>query len=87
MTFWRSQTDKFLMTALFLAMCLLASWPHVTDRVATFALQAAAGLLGCLLTLVTGRRPAQPDVLADPTSATTTTTIQSTATVTPPAST
>jgi hypothetical protein len=80
-TFWRSQFDKALMAALFLAMCGLAAFFKADDKVSTFALQSAAGLLGCLLTLVTGRRPTAPDTLMDPTSTTTktSTTVESVA--------
>ena len=77
--FWRSQFDKALVATLFLAMCGLAYVAQSNKELVTFALQAASGLVGCLLTLVTARRPASPDTLTDPTSTkieTTTSTVQ-----------
>lgn len=59
--------DKNLMVIMIVAMCALALLAPSNDKLAAFALQAASGCLGCLLTLVTAHRndPATPP---DPTS-------------------
>jgi hypothetical protein len=74
MTWGQSQFDKLLMAFFVLALTGLATASN--DKVAAFALQGAAGCLGCLLTLVTARRTTGPE----PTSSVTTTTSE---TVTP----
>lgn len=56
MTFWRTQFDKALMTFMVVGMCALAYVAASNEKLSGFALQAAAGCLGCLLTLVTARR-------------------------------
>jgi hypothetical protein len=63
MTFLQTQFDKLLMAALVLAMCGLALLTN--EKLTAFALQAAGGCMGCLLTLVTarGRPPADPTSL------------------------
>lgn len=61
MMFFKSQLDKFLVAGLFVAMCGFGLLAGANDKLATFALQSAVTLLGCLLTLVTARRPVQPD--------------------------
>jgi uncharacterized membrane protein YjjP (DUF1212 family) len=66
-TFWRSQFDKLIVTFLFILMCGLAKWSANDDKLSTFALQSAAGLIGCLLTLVTSRK-GNTETFLDPTS-------------------
>lgn len=56
------------MACLFLIMCAIAFLVPNNEKLIIFALQSAASLLGCLLTLVTGRRPSASDTLMDPTS-------------------
>lgn len=60
-----------LMTAMVVAFCAFAYLSGNNEKLnsfATFALQSAAGCLGCLLTLVTGRRGVDPTVFPDPSS-------------------
>lgn len=83
MPWFKTQFDKVLMALLFLAMAALALYAQGNKEVASWALQGGSGLLGCLLTLVTARRAATPEV--DPTSLTTTTVSKTEAqTVIPP---
>lgn len=77
MSFWKTQFDKMLMTAMVVAFCAFAYLSGNNEKLnsfATFALQSAAGCLGCLLTLVTGRRTNDPSPFPSdtPTSSTVT---------------
>lgn len=89
----RSQWDKTLMSLFVVGFCGLAFaclWfgrdhPEIWDKLTAFALQAASGCLGCLLTLVTARRGAdQPLFPPDPTSSTTTAQVTTVSRTDPP---
>lgn len=77
------QFDKLLMALFVAGFCGLAfaclfvgKDAGVWDKLTAFALQAASGCLGCLLTLVTARRNSGPDLYPpDATSQTTTATV------------
>lgn len=64
----RGQFDKALMTFMVVGMCALAFFASSNEKLSGFALQAAAGCLGCLLTLVTARRGVDPAQFPDPSS-------------------
>jgi hypothetical protein len=71
--FLKTQFDKMMCAVLFLAMCAFAFFASGNEKFSAFALQSAAGLLGCLLTLVTARRGANNELFPpDSTSSTTT---------------
>lgn len=59
MTWIQSQFDKLLMAFFVLALCGFSL--ATNEKVSAFALQGAAGCLGCLLTLVTARRTIGPE--------------------------
>jgi hypothetical protein len=59
MTWLQTQFDKLLMAAFVLLLCGLSLAGN--EKLTAFALQGAAGCMGCLLTLVTARRNAGPD--------------------------
>lgn len=61
MKWFQNQYDKNLMSVLFIGSCGFAMATG-NDKIQAFALQAAAGLLGCLLTLVTAKRNADPAI-------------------------
>lgn len=79
MTFLKTQFDKIMCAMLFLAMCALAFFAAGNEKFSAFALQGAASLLGCLLTLVTARRGANNELF--PPDATTSTTTANVTTV------
>lgn len=70
-TFWRSQFDKILMAGLFLTCMGVGVLVKTNDRLTVAAEHSADAILGSLLTLVTVRKLAVADNLADPTSGTT----------------
>lgn len=71
MNWLQSQFDKLLMAFFVLALCGLSLLSN--EKLAAFALQGAAGCMGCLLTLVTARHPAGPDPTSSNTKTTSTT--------------
>ena len=66
MAWAQSQFDKCLMAFFVLALCAFSLVQN--EKVSAFALQGAAGCLGCLLTLVTARRTTPPDTTATTTT-------------------
>jgi hypothetical protein len=59
MTFLQSQFDKILMTFLVLVMCSFAYSKN--EKLVTFALQAASGCMGSLITLVVTKRHSETE--------------------------